>query len=73
MAGNPLIDQGVLNRIRGSVQWADFPGLNVTAPFLDREGINLRKKHAKPRREGQKGQIIDKHFPINASNVAKTK
>ena len=44
MAGNPLIDQGVLNRIRGSVQWADFPGLNVTAPFLDREGINLRKE-----------------------------
>ena len=42
--GNPLIDQGVLNRIRGSVTWANFPGLNVTAPFLDREGINLRKE-----------------------------
>ncbi len=33
------------------------------------EGVNMRKKHAKPRREGQKGQIIDKHFPIHASNV----
>ncbi len=34
------------------------------------EGIGMRKKHAKPRREGQKGQIIDKHFPIHASNVS---
>jgi hypothetical protein len=42
MAGNPLVDQGVLNRILGSVTWTDFPGLNVTAPFLDKEGINLR-------------------------------
>ncbi len=34
------------------------------------EGIMMRKKHQKARREGQKGQIIDKHFPIHASNVA---
>lgn len=33
------------------------------------EGIGMRKKHQKARREGQKGQIIDKHFPIHASNV----
>lgn len=42
MPGNPLIAQGVLNRVIGSVVWADFPALNVTAPFLDKEGINLR-------------------------------
>ena len=42
--GNPLIDQGVLNRIKGAVTWTNFPGLNVTAPFLDKEGINLRKE-----------------------------
>lgn len=35
------------------------------------EGVGMRKKHAKARREGQKGQIIDKHFPIAASKVAK--
>jgi large subunit ribosomal protein L24 len=35
------------------------------------EGIGMSKKHAKPRREGQKGQIIDKHHPIAASKVAK--
>ena len=34
------------------------------------EGIMMRKKHQKARREGQKGQIIDKHFPIHASNVS---
>jgi hypothetical protein len=39
---NPLTDQGVINRIRGSVVWANFPALNVTASFLDRDGINLR-------------------------------
>lgn len=39
---NPLIDQGVLNRIKGSVTWANFPALNVTAPFLDKDGITLR-------------------------------
>jgi hypothetical protein len=42
--GNPLIDQGVLNRVKGSVTWTNFPGLNVTAPFLDKDGINLRKE-----------------------------
>lgn len=37
------------------------------------EGVGIRKKHQKARREGQKGQIIDKHFPIHASKVAKKK
>jgi large subunit ribosomal protein L24 len=36
------------------------------------EGVGMRKKHAKPRREGQKGQIIDKQHPIAASKVAST-
>jgi large subunit ribosomal protein L24 len=34
------------------------------------EGVGMRKKHQKPKREGQKGQIVDKQFPINASNVS---
>lgn len=34
------------------------------------EGINLKKKHQRPRREGRKGQIIDIAMPIDASNVA---
>ena len=42
MAGNPLIDQGILNRLKASVVWTNFPQLNVTASYLDKDGINLR-------------------------------
>jgi len=33
------------------------------------EGINLRKKHQRPRRAGEKGQIITLPAPIDISNV----
>lgn len=42
MAGNPLVDQGFLNRVKGSVVLTNFPALTVTASFLGREGINFR-------------------------------
>ena len=38
---NPLVAQGTLNRIRGSIVIPNFPALNVTAPYLGREGIRL--------------------------------
>jgi hypothetical protein len=38
---NPLIAQGVLNRVRASVIWTAFPSLNITAPYLGRDGISL--------------------------------
>jgi hypothetical protein len=38
---NPLIDQGVLNRLRGSVVIPNLPNLNVTAPYLGKPGIRL--------------------------------
>ena len=41
MASNPLVSQGVLNRLRGSVGFPNFPVLNVTAPYLGKEGIGL--------------------------------
>lgn len=41
MATNPLIAQGTLNRLRGSVVIPDHPALNVTAPYLGKEGIGL--------------------------------
>lgn len=37
----PLIAQGTLNRLRGSVVFAEAQDLNITAPFLGPEGINL--------------------------------
>jgi len=35
------------------------------------EGVNIRKKHSKPRRKGQKGEIVDMAHPIHVSNVRK--
>ena len=32
-------------------------------------GINILKVHQKPRKAGEKGQIIDKTMPIHVSNV----
>ncbi len=33
------------------------------------EGFNLRKKHVKPKKQGEKGQIIEFPAPISVSNV----
>lgn len=33
------------------------------------EGLNLRKKHLRPKRSGEKGQIIKLPAPLNVSNV----
>ena len=34
------------------------------------EGLGMRTKHQKPRKAGQKGQILQKQHPIHASKVA---
>ncbi len=36
------------------------------------EGVGMHKKNQKARRDGQKGQIIDKQHPIAASKVMST-
>lgn len=33
------------------------------------EGVNIKKKHTRPRKSGQKGQIIEVTAPIHVSNV----
>ena len=33
------------------------------------EGINIHKKHAKPKKQGQKGQKIELAAPFDSSNV----
>lgn len=63
MPGNPLIDQGVLNRIRGAVVWTNFPQLNVTAPFLDRDGINLRLEGEMSTQHGTMTGIVQSPEP----------
>lgn len=32
-------------------------------------GVNIRKVHQRARKSGEKGQIIEKSFPVHASNV----
>lgn len=41
MASNPQIFQGTLNRLRGSVVFADFPQLQVTSSYLAKEAISI--------------------------------
>ena len=33
------------------------------------EGVNIKKRHQKPTKSNQKGQILDKTMPIHASNA----
>lgn len=33
------------------------------------EGINLKKKHQRPKKAGEKGQIVEMPSPVNISNV----
>lgn len=33
------------------------------------DGINMRKRHQKPRKQGQSGQVVEFAAPIHASNV----
>lgn len=33
------------------------------------DGLNMRKRHVRPRRSGQKGEIIQKPAPLHISNV----
>lgn len=41
---NPLISQGVLNRLKASVTVPTFPTLNVTASYLNKAGIKLARE-----------------------------
>lgn len=43
---NPLVAQGFLNRVRGSISVTDNPNLSVTAAYLGKEGISLRPDNA---------------------------
>src|SRR3989344_3187063 len=34
------------------------------------EGMNMKKRHQRPTRQNQHGQIVEKSFPVHISNVA---
>lgn len=46
-----------------------FPKLNKVLV----EGVNLKKKHVKARRDGEKGQIVERANPVHISNVSLVK
>lgn len=33
------------------------------------DGVNIKKNHKKPRKQGQKGQVVDMAAPMHISNV----
>ncbi len=33
------------------------------------EGVNVKKRHLRPRQSGKKGQIVDRPMPIHVSNA----
>lgn len=33
------------------------------------QSLNMRKMHARPKKQGEKGQIVSKESPVNISNV----
>lgn len=41
MATNPMIAQGVLNRLRSSVVFPNFGNLNVTAPYMGKSMVRV--------------------------------
>lgn len=34
------------------------------------EGVNIVKKHQKPQKQGQKGEIVERAMPMHVSNVS---
>lgn len=34
------------------------------------EGVNVQKKNTKPKREGEKGQVVEYNSPVRISNIA---
>lgn len=42
-----------------------FPKVNSV--LID--GINMKKKHLRPRKQGEKGKTVEKATPIHVSNV----
>lgn len=69
MALNPMIPQGTLNRVRGSIVIPDFPSLNVTASYLGRGGISMAKEGAATLQLPQMTGTVTSPEPYQLVNV----
>ncbi len=65
---NVIVLAGKDKGTKGKVLKA-FPKLNKVVV----EGVNIAKKHVRPRVNGKKGEIVQRPMPIDVSNVALTK
>ena len=60
-----IVIAGAYKGTVGTVQKA-FPKLNKVVV----DGVNVRKKHQKPRQNNPEGSIVEIYAPIDVSNVA---
>ena len=63
--GDTVTILSVVDRGKSGKVTAVYPKLGMVSV----EGVGMRTKHQKPRREGQAGQIVQKQHPIHASKV----
>lgn len=61
---NIIVTTGKDKGKKGTVVKA-FPKMD--AVLID--GINMKKKHVRPRKQGEKGKTIEKATPVHVSNV----
>ena len=59
-----MVNSGSYKGVKGEVLRA-IPSQNRVVV----KGVNIRKKHMKPRKQGEAGGIIEMELPISASNV----
>jgi len=64
--GDNVIVQSGADKGKSGVIVRAFPKTGMV--LID--GVNMKKKHTRGRKQGEKGQTIEKAFPIRASKVA---
>ena len=62
---NVLITKGKDRGKSGKVLNIDFGKSKVMV-----QGVNVYKKHARPKKQGEKGEVVDITKPLSVSNVA---
>lgn len=62
---NVIVISGKDKGKKGKVLEA-FPSLNKVVV----DGVNMAKKHIKPRQNGKAGEIVERPMPVDVSNVA---
>jgi large subunit ribosomal protein L24 len=62
---NVMVTKGKDRGKSGKVIRIDFDKSKVTV-----QGVNVFKKHARPKKQGEKGEVVDITKPFSISNIA---